>query len=336
MQPNIRALLKAGTVATLLATFLAACDDSSVNAPESISANSPDESKPAVGGAPQGVQAVPSTKAVAETIDELKQAVETGQGMGVVASIDHQANAKSAGVDIPPTTLIMLSQPALEIPLLQKNQLVALDLPLKMLAYEDPQGSVKLAFNGVEYLRERHGLGEMETLIELRNKLGKMAESASGSEVGPHEEGNKTTEEAEGIVVLASTNDFQTTHQKLSQAIESQGALKTVTEIDYAAEAKRASMSLGPTTLMVFGNPKVGSPMINARQSVALDLPQKMLVYQNQQGQVFVAYNDPEYIARRHEMLEPGQQAEGLDIEALASVLAGLANTAVTGGADES
>lgn len=334
MHPSFRSFIKAGTVASLLAAFLAGCDDSSVNAPESISANSPEVNKPAVAGVPKGVQAVPSTRTVDKTVDELEQAIKVGQTGTVVARIDHQENAKSVDVEIPPTVLIMMSAPTLEVPLLQKNQQVALDLPLKMLAYEDPQGSVKVAFNGVDYLRERHGLGEMEILTQLRDRLESVAESASGSEVGPYKGGTKDTEEGEGVVVLASTNDFPTTYQKLKQAIESQGAMKMAAEIDFEDMAARADMALRPTRLMVFGNPEVGSPMINARQSAALDLPQKMLVYQNEEGQVFVAYNDPEFIARRHEMLEPGKQLHSEPVQALASVLAGLANTAVIGGGE--
>ncbi|GAA3947766.1 DUF302 domain-containing protein [Allohahella marinimesophila] len=330
MQPSIRSILRTGTSASLLAIFLAACDDSSVNAPESISADTPTENMPAVGGAPQGVQAVPSRRSASQAMDELEQAVTAGEGGTVVARLDHQANAKSVDIDIPPTILLLFSDPALDVPLLQKNQQVALDLPQKILAYEDPQGSVKLAFNGVEYLRDRHALGELETLNQLRKRLKTLTESASGSEVGPHQEGTGSVEKGAGIVVLTSGNDFETTHQKLRQALESQSALKVMAEIDYAADAASADMSLRPTSLFVFGNPQVGSPMINVRQSIALDLPQKMLVYQGEEGEIFVAYNDPEYISRRHEMLEPGEQLNNEQVEAVASILAGLVNTAVT------
>ena len=79
-------------------------------------------------------------------------------------------------------------------------------------------------------------------------------------------------------------------------------------------------MSLRPTEVVIFGNPKVGTPLMNCAQSVAIDLPQKALIWQDEAGEVWLAYNDPAYLAGRHKI-------EGCD-EVLKKVSGALANFA--------
>jgi len=72
--------------------------------------------------------------------------------------------------------------------------------------------------------------------------------------------------------------------------------------VDHAAGAENVSMKLRPTELLIFGNPKVGTPLMLCSQTVALDLPQKALAYEDEEGQVWFAYNDPAYIENRHDI----------------------------------
>ena len=70
--------------------------------------------------------------------------------------------------------------------------------------------------------------------------------------------------------------------------------------INHAAGARKVGKNLRPTELLVFGNPKVGTPLIQCSQSVAIDLPQKALIWQDDKGQVWLSYNDSNYLAQRH------------------------------------
>jgi uncharacterized protein (DUF302 family) len=70
--------------------------------------------------------------------------------------------------------------------------------------------------------------------------------------------------------------------------------------IDHAAGAQKVGKTLRPTELVIFGNPKVGTPLMLCSQSVAIDLPQKALIWQDEAGQVWISYNDPQYLALRH------------------------------------
>lgn len=88
------------------------------------------------------------------------------------------------------------------------------------------------------------------------------------------------------------------TVERIEADIE-ESPLTLLTTIDHAANAASTDRDLPPTTLLIFGNPDVGTPLMQASRSVAIDLPQKMLVWEDD-GQVNVTYNDARYLARRH------------------------------------
>ncbi len=72
--------------------------------------------------------------------------------------------------------------------------------------------------------------------------------------------------------------------------------------VSHSDGAAKAGLQLRPTELLIFGNPKVGTPLMQCEQTTALDLPQKALAYVDVKGQVWLAYNDPKYIAARHDV----------------------------------
>jgi len=104
-----------------------------------------------------------------------------------------------------------------------------------------------------------------------------------------------------GVVLKKSAHDVRTTADRLVQVLQKKG-MTVFTRIDHAQGAKKAGMTLRPTELVVFGNPKVGTPLMKCQQLVALDLPQKALIYQDADGDVYLAYNDPQHLAQRHDV----------------------------------
>lgn len=126
----------------------------------------------------------------------------------------------------------------------------------------------------------------------------------------------------EGLVVLESTDDVPTTADRLSATLEEKG-LTEFARIDHAENAVGADLSLRPTTVVIFGNPNVGTPFMQCAQSVAIDLPQKMLIWENESGVTSVAYNAPEYLASRH-----GASDCGDVVEKIAGALDGVARAA--------
>ncbi len=113
--------------------------------------------------------------------------------------------------------------------------------------------------------------------------------------------GEEVQAERSGMVTLRSAHDFHTTAQGLAAAMEQKG-MRVFQRIDHAKNARAVGISLRPTEVFIFGNPAVGSKLMQCSQSVALDLPQKALVWTDSAGQVWVAYNDMAYLAGRHGM----------------------------------
>ena len=102
-----------------------------------------------------------------------------------------------------------------------------------------------------------------------------------------------------GIVRIASAHSFDETFASLESAVESRGLMVFVT-IDFDEDAERAGLKMKPTRLLIFGNPKAGTPLMEAAPSVALDFPLKILVAEDSSGKAWVSYNSPEYLRIRH------------------------------------
>lgn len=103
----------------------------------------------------------------------------------------------------------------------------------------------------------------------------------------------------DGIVRIKSANNVTTTINKLENILLNKG-MTIFKRVDHTAGAKKVDLQLRPTELLIFGNPKVGAPLMLCSQTAALDLPQKALAYEDESGQVWLVYNDPVYIAKRH------------------------------------
>ena len=130
----------------------------------------------------------------------------------------------------------------------------------------------------------------------------------------------------EGMISVKSAHTVAVTADRLEKILGSKG-MTVFKRIDHAAGAKKVGKTLRPTELVVFGNPKVGTPLMLCSQSVAIDLPQKALIWQDEAGQVWLSYNDPQYLALRHNI-------QGCD-EVLKKVAGALGNFAKKASAAE-
>jgi len=106
---------------------------------------------------------------------------------------------------------------------------------------------------------------------------------------------------AEGVVRVLSAFEAGETMNRLEKAIKDRG-LTVFARIDHAEGARAAGLSLRPTELIVFGNAKGGTPLMQGAQEAGIDLPLKALVYQDAEGKVWLAYNDPHWLADRHHL----------------------------------
>lgn len=104
---------------------------------------------------------------------------------------------------------------------------------------------------------------------------------------------------AEGLVVVESAHSVEETQRRLEQALEANDLI-VVAVVAHDENAAAADLRLRPTRLVIFGNPQVGTQLMQAERTVAIDLPQKMLIWEDDAGIVRLAYNDPSYLASRH------------------------------------
>lgn len=126
-----------------------------------------------------------------------------------------------------------------------------------------------------------------------------------------------------GVVVKKSPYSANETLSRLEKAIESKG-IKLIERVSHQKNAQNAGMQLRPTELLVFGNPKLGTKLFQANQRAGLDLPMKVLAWEDAEGQTWVAYNKPEWIADRH-----GIDSKHEVVQKMSKALNGLTDKAI-------
>jgi len=102
-----------------------------------------------------------------------------------------------------------------------------------------------------------------------------------------------------GVVRLASSHTVSETVARLQALLRERGVI-VFARIDFSGDAGRAGLTMRPEQMLVFGNPKAGTPLMQAEPLVGLDLPIKALVFEDAAGKTWIAWNDPQYIVRRH------------------------------------
>jgi uncharacterized protein (DUF302 family) len=126
-----------------------------------------------------------------------------------------------------------------------------------------------------------------------------------------------------GLTTLASAFSVEETLGRLTSAITAHG-LSVFARVDHAKNARDAGMALRPTELVIFGNPKGGTPLMQENQVSGIDLPVKALVWEDAEGRVWLTYNDARWIAERHGLGAPS----ATPIQAMAGGLAAIAKLA--------
>ena len=102
-----------------------------------------------------------------------------------------------------------------------------------------------------------------------------------------------------GIINKSTKHSVDDALAKLQSILHAKG-ITIFALIDHSGEAAKAGMQMRPTKLVIFGNPKGGTPLMLAAPTIAIDLPVKILIWEDDQGKVWVTYNSPEYLAERH------------------------------------
>ena len=127
-----------------------------------------------------------------------------------------------------------------------------------------------------------------------------------------------------GLIKLKSHHSVKETADRLESSIKDKG-ITLFLRVNHAENAKKVEMELRETELLIFGNPRIGTPLMKSNQTIGIDLPQKALIWKDEAGQVWIAYNDPKYLAERHDITERDEVIKkvGMVLSKLAEEAAG-------------
>lgn len=126
-----------------------------------------------------------------------------------------------------------------------------------------------------------------------------------------------------GLSSVQSELSFDDTVARAQEVLEAEGfGIPLV--LDHSANAASVDLELPPTTLIVFGNPMVGTSLMQESRTMAIDLPQKFLIWQDDMDQVFIVYNDPEFLSARHSVMEQDAKLDNIAdrLQELAEIIA--------------
>jgi uncharacterized protein (DUF302 family) len=130
---------------------------------------------------------------------------------------------------------------------------------------------------------------------------------------------------ADGLITIKSSYGPEETMKRFEAEVRAKG-LTVFAHIDHAAGAAAVGLSLRPTEVLIFGNAKGGTPLMQSIQTIGIDLPLKVLVWQDAAGDTWLSYNDPGWLAKRHGL---GHGVEAT-VSAMTAALAAMAKTATT------
>jgi len=130
---------------------------------------------------------------------------------------------------------------------------------------------------------------------------------------------------ADGLITIRSSYGPEDTMSRFEAEVRAKG-MTVFARVDHAAGARAVGLSLRPTELLIFGNAKAGTPLMQSMQTIGIDLPLKALVWQDASGSTWLSYNDPSWLAKRH---GSGREVE-TTVGAMAAALNAIARTATT------
>jgi uncharacterized protein (DUF302 family) len=158
-------------------------------------------------------------------------------------------------------------------------------------------------------------------MIDRRRALKCLTAISVASLIAAKAEASPMSED--GLVTIPTKLSVKQVLDRLEADLKAKG-ITVFARIDHAAGAASVDMPLRPTELLIFGNPKAGTPLMQSNQTIGIDLPLKILGWQDTDGKVWLTYNDPRWLGRRHRL---GSDTEA-SVNALATMLANLSNAA--------
>jgi uncharacterized protein (DUF302 family) len=218
-----------------------------------------------------------------------------------VVDIDHSRLGHQAGSPMPPARVLIFSDPQLESDLIEQNPLAALDLPLRVLAFEDGRDNFsKVIYNTFDYLVSRYQLDPGST-AKLRDRYSaNLGVAINGIAPTALSTFPSDTMSPDGIVTISSPFGFEETVERVNAAIDAQGDTMHFGVVDFQANARDLGIEIAPSYLILFGGPGPGGKAMAEAPTLGLDgFCQKFLIWEDASGQIKLSFNDLLALAER-------------------------------------
>ena len=221
-------------------------------------------------------------EAVAEAVTDAK--------MVRVIEIDHARLAAGEGVEMPPSRVLLFSDPGVNAAILSENIRAGLDLPFRVLSYGD-EAKPSLSYTSSAFIAKRHGLEGSAALADFDERLQTVLRAVDGADPSPVP--TDAVERDFGIIEIASAYDVAETVVRLEKAVTAQTDTIWFGEIDFMKEAAAFDVALPAAKLLLFGGPAPGGVAMADYPAIGLDaFCQKLLVYEGTSGNAVVLFND--------------------------------------------
>jgi uncharacterized protein (DUF302 family) len=247
--------------------------------------------QPALAESKSGLS-IEDAESVEDAVERISAILEK-QGFDIVLVVNHAAAAASVDLKLRPTQVIYARQPRIfERLTLKRSHTIGIDLPLKFLVFEDAEGEIQEISNPLGYLVDRHDIKPKDFLLRwLQFRVNQFGKPASG------------------LVTIPSNQTFEETVESLKTAIPSP-PFRFPLEVDFddGPGSYRKHRGSRLPFLLVFGNPAVGTPLMQEDQRIGLDLPQEYLVWEDRDGGVYITWNDPFFIAERYDIRDQDER----------------------------
>eukprot|EP00931_Biecheleriopsis_adriatica_P010020 TRINITY_DN111115_c0_g1_i1.p1 TRINITY_DN111115_c0_g1~~TRINITY_DN111115_c0_g1_i1.p1 ORF type:complete len:357 (-),score=78.08 TRINITY_DN111115_c0_g1_i1:29-1099(-) len=230
--------------------------------------------------------------------EQVEQNVRNSTRLKYFTEIDHSRLAEKAGFEMPPVRVLLFSDELLEVALVKQSVLTAIDLPIRVLAYQSGEGTAALTYNSYEYIESRYKLKPNATLRSLYNNDIKEALTGIPSTSVMHFKNDSLPND--GLVTIQSAFNFSESDRRVQQVIGSQAAWQQFGIVDFQALVKKRGEELLPAKLFLFGSPGPGAMAMKTAPTLGLDaFCQKFLLWQREDGLVQLNFNDLPVLAER-------------------------------------
>ncbi|MFN2261138.1 MAG: DUF302 domain-containing protein [Psychroflexus sp.] len=217
----------------------------------------------------------------------------TNPGLDVYANINHKENAQKVNMQLDENQVYFFDNPRFSSPLIRENPLVAMEFPVRV-GFFKKDGESYVFSRSSEWIKQRYGL-KFSPALQSYNNLAKTFIKQASMEEFAKEDSIKIAKH-KGLESVKSSKNFE----DIEAVLDQNEKIFKVLSLDFRKKAENINISTEPLHLFIFGNPEVGTQLMQKNPNFSIDLPLRLLVRETSEGEVLVYYNDMEFLSDMH------------------------------------